>query len=166
VSLIIHLHPVPKLRVVELYLHSPIRLPNVVLTRLSTGAHFTYMLSCYIRSPCRRRRHHRHHNHHLQELGTRGLVHPPLEYKFFQNIVININRRPANRRFDPSTLPHYIKTSKRLSFPGKFTIANSLTYLAMFTSTVTSASYSGTVAMHSYQCSLLFIKFFNHLELN
>jgi hypothetical protein len=147
---------------VELYLLSPIRLPNVMLTRLSTGAHLTYMPTCYIRSPCRHR--HRHRHHQLQELGTSSLLHPPLEYKFFQNTVITFNRRLANRRFDPSTLPHYIKISKRSSFPGQSTIANSRTHLAMFASSVTLASSSGTVVMQSYQRSLFFIIFFNHSE--
>jgi hypothetical protein len=67
------------------------------------------------------------------------------------------NRRPANRRFDPSTHLHYVNIPKRSSFPGQSTIADARA-LSMFTSSFTSARHSGTVEVQ-YQCSLFSITF-------
>jgi hypothetical protein len=61
---------------------------------------------------------------------------------------------PANRRFDPSTLPQYGKIPKRSLFPGQSTMANARA-LAMLTCPVTSASHFGSVVVYSYQWRLL-----------
>jgi hypothetical protein len=56
----------------------------------------------------------------------------------------------ANQPFDPSTLAQYVQIPDRCSPVNR-----------RFTSSVTSASYSGNVAVESYQCSLFFITFRN-----
>jgi hypothetical protein len=72
------------------------------------------------------------------------------------------NRRPAYRWFDPSILQH-VQIPKRSSFRNQATIANERS-LAMYTSSVTPASHTGSVSIQSYQCSMFFITFCNFLN--
>jgi hypothetical protein len=67
---------------------------------------------------------------------------------------------PAHRRFDPSTLPQY-PNKKRSSIPGQCARV-----LAMFTSSITSASHSGSVVVQAYHCSLFFVTFCNETLTN